>query len=111
MAAAIMMIVLLRNSERKVHLTKGMDLRPDWSYIKNIMKIGIPNGVENSMFQLGKLILLSMISGFGTISIAANAVANSISMIAVLPGLAMSYGIVSVISVCIGAGDYEQVRF
>ena len=111
MAAAIMMIVLLRNSERKVHLTEGMDLRPDWSYIKNIMKIGIPNGVENSMFQLGKLILLSMISGFGTISIAANAVANSISMIAVLPGLAMSYGIVSVISVCIGAGDYEQVRF
>ena len=106
MAAAIMMIVLLRNSERKVHLTEGMDLRPDWSYIKNIMKIGIPNGVENSMFQLGKLILLSMISGFGTISIAANAVANSISMIAVLPGLAMSYGIVSVISVCIGAGDY-----
>ena len=64
----------LRNSERKVHLTEGMDLRPDWSYIKNIMKIGIPNGVENSMFQLGKLILLSMISGFGTISIAANAV-------------------------------------
>lgn len=111
MAAAIMMIVLLRNSERKVHLTEGMDRRPDWSYIKNIMKIGIPNGVENSMFQLGKLILLSMISGFGTISIAANAVANSISMIAVLPGLAMSYGIVSVISVCIGAGDYEQVRF
>lgn len=111
MAAAIIMIVLLKNSERKVHLTKGMDLRPDWSYIKNIMKIGIPNGVENSMFQLGKLILLSMISGFGTVSIAANAVANSISMIAVLPGLAMSYGIVSVISVCIGAGDYEQVRF
>ena len=75
------------------------------------MRIGVPNSVENSMFQLGKLILLSMISGFGTASIAANAVGNAVSMVAVLPGMAMGYGVVSVISVCVGAGDYLQVRF
>ena len=63
------------------------------------------------MFQLGKLILLSMISGLGTVSIAANAVSNAVSMIAVLPGMAMGYGVVSVISICVGAGDYGQVRF
>ncbi len=111
MTAAAIMIFLLKNSERKVHLTAGTSLKPDWGYIKNIMKIGIPNGVENGMFQLGKIILLSMISGFGTVSIAANAVGNSVSTIAVLPGFAMNYGIVSVVSICIGAGDYEQVRF
>lgn len=63
------------------------------------------------MFQLGKLLLLSMISGFGTTAIAANAVANTVAMIAVLPGMAVGYGIVSVISQCVGSGDYEQVRY
>lgn len=109
--AAVIMIVLLRNQERQVHISRGLNIKPDWKFIKKILKIGVPNGVENSMFQLGKLILLSMISGFGTASIAANAVSNAVSMIAVLPGMAMGFGVVSVISVCVGAGDYRQVSF
>lgn len=109
--AATIMMIMLKNPELKVHINKGFKTRPDWAYIKKILRIGIPNGVENSMFQLGKLILLSMISGFGTVSIAANAVANAITLIAVLPGMAIGYGVVSVISVCVGAGDYNQVRF
>lgn len=109
--AATIMIILLRNQDRQVHISERVKLRPDWTYIRKILRIGVPNGVENSMFQLGKLILLSMISGFGTVSIAANAVSNAVSMIACLPGMAMGYGVTSVISVCVGAGDYYQVRF
>lgn len=109
--AAVIMVMLLRNQDRQVHISRKISIIPDWSYIKKILKIGVPNGVENSMFQLGKLILLSMISGFGTVSIAANAVGNAVSMIAILPGMAMGYGVVSVISICIGAGDYLQARF
>ena len=109
--AAGIMLFLLKNQERKVHLSRKFVLIPDWSLIKKILRIGVPNGIENSMFQLGKLILLSMISGFGTASITANAVANTASLIAVLPGMAMGYGVVSVISICVGAGDYQQVRF
>ena len=109
--AAAVMIALLRNQNRQVHISRGIGVKPGWGFIKKILKIGVPNGVENSMFQLGKLILLSMISGLGTVSIAANAVSNAVSMIAVLPGMAMGYGVVSVISICVGAGDYGQVRF
>ena len=96
--AAAVIYVLLRNTADVVHISRKLVLKPRWSYIRKILKIGIPNSVENSMFQLGKLILLSMISGFGTASIAANAVGNSVAMIAALPGMAMGYGIVSVIS-------------
>ena len=109
--AAGIMLFLLKNQDRKVHLSRKFVLIPDWGLIRKILKIGVPNGIENSMFQLGKLILLSMISGFGTASITANAVANTASLIAVLPGMAMGYGVVSVISICVGAGDYRQVRF
>ncbi|MDO4544749.1 MAG: MATE family efflux transporter [Bacillota bacterium] len=109
--AAVLVIVFLRKPELAVHISKPFCWRPDWSVIKKILRIGIPNGIENSMFQLGKLILLSLISGFGTVSIAANAVSNAVCMIAVLPGMAMGYGVVSIISRCVGAGDYGQVRY
>ena len=109
--AALIVIKALRNPDLAVHLSRPFVWRPNWKLIKNILRIGIPNGIENSMFQLGKLLLLSMISGFGTTAIAANAVANTVAMIAVLPGMAVGYGIVSVISQCVGSGDYEQVRY
>lgn len=109
--AAVIVIICLRNQEFEMHISKRFVYRLDWRLIKNILKIGVPNGVENSMFQLGKLILLSMISGFGTAAIAANAVGNAVAMIAVLPGMSVGYGIVSVISMCVGSGDYEQVKY
>ena len=108
--AAVVIYILLRNSAGTVHISRKFVLKPRWNYIRKNLKIGIPNSVENSMFQLGKLILLSMISGFGTASIAANAVGNSVAMIAALPGMAMGYGIISVISQCVGMGDYIQVE-
>lgn len=111
MVAAVIMYVLLKNPKLKIHTSKSFVYRPDWKLICKILRIGIPNGIENSMFQLGKLILLSMISGFGTASIAANAVGNIFSMVAILPGMAMGYGIVAVISHCVGMGDYTQVRY
>ena len=77
--AAFIVIKALRNPNLEVHLSKPFVFRPDWKLIKNILRIGIPNGIENSMFQLGKLMLLSMISGFGTTAIAANAVANTVA--------------------------------
>lgn len=109
--AAVAIYVLLRNQELLIHVSRKPVFKPEWSYIRNILKIGVPNGVENSMFQLGKLILLSMVATFGTASIAANAVGNAISMVAVLTGMAMNLGVVPVISRCIGAGDYQQAGF
>lgn len=109
--AALIMYVCLRNQNLEVHISRRFVFKFNGGLVKNILKIGIPNGVENSMFQLGKLILLSLVSGFGTASIAANAVSNAVAMIAVLPGMAVGYGIVSVISRCVGSGDYIQVKY
>ncbi len=111
MFAATAIYVLLRNPELQIHISKKPVLKPDLGYIKKILKIGVPNGVENSMFQVGKLILLSMIATFGTSAIAANAVGNAIAMVGCLSGMAMNLGVVPVISQCVGAGDYQQARY
>lgn len=109
--AAVMMVCLLFNQKLTIHLSKNMQIRFDWGMIRRILRIGIPNGVENSMFQLGKLVLLSLISTFGTVAITANAVSNTVAAFAILPGQAIGMGMVTVVSQCVGADDYEQVRY
>lgn len=55
--------------------------------------------------------MLSLVSTFGTYAIAANAVSNAIALFQILPGMAISLAITTVISQCVGANDYEQVRY
>ncbi len=65
----------------------------------------MPNGLENSLFQLGRVLVVSIIALFGTTQITANAVANNLDAVAVIPGQAMSLAMITVIGQCIGAGD------
>lgn len=111
MIAAIVIIVLLCNQTMNVHIEKTFRYRPDWKMVKRILKIGVPNGLENSMFQLGKILVLSLVSGFGTYAIAANAVCNVIAMFEVLPGTALVLAITTVIARCVGAGAYDQAKY
>lgn len=109
--AAVLIIVLLRKQDLLVHLTKPFQFKLNFHFIKKILRIGIPNGLENSMFQLGKILVLSLVAGFGTASITANAVSNTIANFQILPGMAIGLATITVVSRCVGAGDYEQVRF
>lgn len=109
--AAIGVIIVLRNPKLTLHIGRSFKFKPDMKMIKKILYIGVPSGVENSMFQLGKILLLSLVSGFGTVQITANAVGNTIAAFEILPGASIGLAMVTVISRCVGAGDYEQVRY
>ncbi len=111
MIAAFVIIRLLKNQTLNIHLSRKYSPKLDKDMIKRILKIGIPNGVENSLFQLGKIMLMSFISGLGTAAVAANAVGNVISTFQVMPGLSMGFAVVTVISRCVGAGSYDQARY
>ena len=109
--AAAVIMMLVRSPKLLVHITRPFYVKPEFKLIKKILYIGIPNGLENSMFQLGKILVLSLVSGFGTASITANAVGNTIATFQILPGMAMGFALITVVSGCVGAGDYTQVRF
>lgn len=111
MVAAIVITVLLCNQTRILHIERTLKIRFDGKMIRKILAIGVPNGLENSMFQLGKILVLSLVSTFGTYAIAANAVSNAIALFQILPGMAISLAITTVISQCVGANDYEQVHY
>lgn len=111
MVAAIVITALLFNQTRILYIERTLKIRFDGRMIRKILAIGVPNGLENSMFQLGKILVLSLVSTFGTYAIAANAVSNAIALFQILPGMAISLAITTVISQCVGANDYEQVRY
>lgn len=108
--AAVIVVILLRNQDLDIHLRKNIDFHFHKGIIRKICYIGIPNGLENSIFQLGKIMVLSLVTGFGTTALAANAVANNIGQFQTIPGMAIGYAIVTVVSQCVGAGRYDEAK-
>lgn len=76
-------------------------------FMKHILRIAIPNGMENGVFQLVKVALSSIVALFGTYQIAANGVAQSIWSLAALAGVAMGPVFITVVGQCMGNGDAE----
>ena len=109
--AAVIVLVLLHRKHYAIYIEKLLHFKLDLKMMKRILAIGIPSSLENSFFQLGRVLLVSMISGFGTAQIAANAVANNLDNFGILPGQAMGLALITVIGQCVGAGDYDQVRY
>lgn len=80
----------------------------DTLFIRRILHIAVPNGVENGLFALDKVLATSIVAGFGTVQIAANGVANSMDQIAVIVVNAVNLAMIPVVWQCVGASDYTQ---
>ena len=111
MFAAIMITILVCNQDLTLHIKKSLRYQFDWTKVKKILYLGVPNGLESSMFQLGKVLVLSLVSTFGPYAIAANAVANAVASFQILPGMAISLAVTTVVSRRIGANDHEQTHY
>ncbi len=105
---AVLITMLLRNQKLPFHIDRYFRFGIHLSMIQKILYIGIPTGLENSMFQIGKLVLASLVSSFGRIETSANAVANGITNFGIIPGNAMGLALITVVGQCIGAGDSRQ---
>lgn len=108
--AAAVLLMMIRSQKLPVHIDRYFRFGWDTEMLKNIMGIGIPQSLENSMFQIGKLLTQSLISSFGTAAIAANACASTVEMLADIPGSAMGLALVTIVGQCAGAGEYGQAR-
>lgn len=111
MMAAAVMFALACDKRRQLFVMPRKILRPQGALIGQILYIGIPSGIENGIFELGRIVVVSMISTFGTVQIAANAVANNLDGVGVLAGAAMNLAILTVVGRCVGAHDNEQVKY
>ena len=109
--AAFIILYYVLQERYEIHIRKTLRHKFDKSLLKKVLDVGIPYGIENGLFQLGRVLVLSLVSTFGTMAIAANSVGYAIGVFSVLPGFAINLGFTAVISRCVGSNDYEQAKF
>ncbi len=107
---AATMIVIGHNRRRFIHIEKLFHYKPDFAIIKSILRIGVPNGIENSMFQFGRLLTSSLVSSLGTAVIAANAATLQLANFQYTAGGAIQSSTVVVVGRCIGAEEKKQAK-
>ena len=105
------MIYCARSQKNEVYIRISHIFRANLVLIRKILYIGIPSGIESGLFQLGRVLVVSIIAGFGTAQIAANAVANNLDALGVIAGLSINLAVITVIGRCMGAGDSRQAAF
>lgn len=108
--SAIWVMMQQQKADNPYRIEKLSDLRPEMRQIRPILVIGVPSGLENGMFQIGKLCVSSLTATLGTSAIAANAVANTVATVANIPGNTIGLAVIPVIGRCLGAGDKEQAK-
>lgn len=107
---SVVVLRLLLHRENLVYIDSYAKLGWQPGIIKNILRIGVPNGLENGVFQIGKILVQGLVASFGTSAIAANAVGNTISSCACIPGSAVGLAMITVVGQCVGARNYQEAR-
>ena len=110
---AVVVIIQLRKEKegQEIVVRDYFEIRPDWSMIRRILGLGIPSGIENSMFQLGKLAIQSTVSTLGTTSIAAQAMTNILENLNGIAAIGVGVGLMTIVGQCLGAGRQDEAVY
>lgn len=108
---AIVVLYQLRKPNQAIVVRDYLSIRPDGRTIKRILSIGIPAGIENSMFQFGKLAIQSTVSTLGTVSIAAQAMTNILEALNGMAGIGVGIGLMTIVGECMGADRKDEAAY
>lgn len=110
---AVVVIIQLRKEKegQEIVVRDYFEIRPDWSMIRRILGLGIPSGIENSMFQLGKLAIQSTVSTLGTTAIAAQAMTNILENLNGIAAIGVGVGLMTIVGQCLGAGRKDEAVY
>ena len=109
--SAIVIFYFLRILRQPIVIDHYLRIRPDFRMIQKVLSIGVPSGIENGMFQFGKLAIQSSVSTLGTINIAANAMLIILENLNGIGGIGIGIGLMTVVGQCIGAGRVEEAKY
>ncbi len=110
--AGVLLFRLRDNSGKQLLYVRDYHkIRPDKEKIKAILSMGIPNGIENGMFQFGKLAIQSSVALCGTTAIAAQAMTNIFENVNGVAGVGVGLGLMTVVGQCMGAGRIDEAKY
>lgn len=109
-AAITITALLARSTGDGISLRGVLQVKLDKQLIGSITRVGVPNGIENSVFHVGKILVTRLISSFGTSAIAANATVSSLATFINIPGNAISLALLTVVGQNVGARNFAGAR-
>lgn len=109
--SAVVVLAFLRNPKQEIAVYGYGRIRPDGQRIRRILSLGIPNGIENAMFQFGKLAIQSTVSTLGTVAIAAQAMTNILENLNGIAAIGIGIGMMTVVGQCLGAGRQDEAIY
>ena len=108
---SIIMICRQRVPKQEIVIRDYFGIRPDMKLILIILSVGIPSGIENGMFQFGKLAIQSTVSTLGTTAIAAQAMTIILENLNGIAAIGIGIGLMTIVGQCIGAGEKDQAVY
>ena len=108
---AVVVLYFLHKPCQPIVLNNYLQIRPQLSMISKILSIGVPAGIENGMFQFGKLMIQSTVSTLGTAAIAAQGMTNILENVNGVVGSGIGIGLMTVVGQCMGAGRKEEAKY
>lgn len=108
--SAVVMLFHQRRPGLVITLRSIRDMTPDRGMIRRVLRVGIPNAVENGMFQFGKLAVQSTVSTLGTTAIAAQAIVVTLELFGSMPAQAANTGLLTVAGQCVGRKQMDEMR-
>lgn len=108
---AVVVLYQLRKDRQPIVVRDYLKIRPDGKMIGRILALGIPSGIENSMFQLGKLAIQSTVSTLGTAAIAAQAMTNILENLNGIAAIGVGVGLMTIVGQCLGAGRQDEAVY
>jgi putative MATE family efflux protein len=109
--AALLLTALACNKNNHVFITIKGIFSWQQDMIKRLLSIAVPNGIENGLFQFGRVLVTGIVALFGTPQIAAYGIAGSIDMIAIIVVSSINLAIVTVVGRCVGAFEYGEAIY
>ena len=106
-------LILLFAASRKdlpSPLEKFFTGKKDGRMMGTIFSIALPSGLENSIFQLGKIVMIASIAQCGTASMAAFSVLDNIGTFANITGQAAGQTLMVTGGYAAGAGRFDESR-
>ena len=108
LSAILCLIQLLRsNGEYKLRLR---EIGFHWNSLKNIIRFGLPSGIQNSVIALANLVVQTNINGFGQAAMAGCGAYFKIEGFAFLPVTCFAQALTTFVGQNLGARRYDRVK-
>jgi putative MATE family efflux protein len=109
-AASLITLYMLVKSRGPISLSGITRTRLSRPLMHSILNVGVPSGLESSMFQIGRLLTQRIFTTFGTSAMAGNAIAGVVNSFSFMPGTAFGMALLTIVGQCMGAGDYRAAK-